>query len=75
MLLLGNRSRANRSACGCRSLNTAFKYAEDTVQRVRGLTEETRNLSEKLQAARSNNRFLDKRLADVEPPLVDAVRS
>ncbi|WP_199198852.1 DUF6262 family protein [Amycolatopsis sp. CA-128772] len=29
------------------------------------------NLSEKLHAARSNNRFLDKRLADLETQLVD----
>lgn len=58
------------------------EYTEDTVQRVsventtlkrrvRELTEETRNLGEKLQAARSNNRFLDKRLADLEAQLVD----
>jgi hypothetical protein len=57
------------------------EYTEDTVQRVsvenatlnrrvRELTDETRNLGEKLQAARSNNRFLEKRLADLEAQLV-----
>jgi len=41
-------------------------------QRVRQLTDQNRGIEQKLQAARSNNRFLDKRLADLEAALVDA---
>jgi hypothetical protein len=62
------------------------EYTEDTVQRVsvesttlkrrvRELTKETRKLGEKLQAARSNNRFLGRRLADLETQLVDTSHS
>jgi len=46
--------------------NTALK------QRVRQLTDQNRSIEPKLQAARSNNRFLDKRLADLEAALVEA---
>ena len=35
-------------------------------QRIRDLTAGQRTLEERLQAARSNNRFLDKRIADLE---------
>lgn len=38
-------------------------------QRVRQHTQDTRALEEKLQAARANNRFLDKRIADLEAQL------
>jgi hypothetical protein len=41
-------------------------------QRVRQLTDQNRGIEQKLQAARSNNRFLDERLADLEAALVDA---
>jgi polyhydroxyalkanoate synthesis regulator phasin len=60
------------------------EYTQDTVQRittesatlkrrVRELADDNRGLSEKLQAARSNNRFLDKRVADLEAELLAAV--
>jgi hypothetical protein len=35
-------------------------------QRLRDLTASNRTLEERLQAARSNNRFLDKRVAGLE---------
>ena len=38
-------------------------------QRVRQLADEKRSLEDKLQAARSNNRFLDKRIAQLEAEL------
>jgi hypothetical protein len=41
-------------------------------QRIRDLTAAQRTLEERLQAARSNNRFLDKRIADLEAQLVNA---
>lgn len=55
-------------------------YDEDTTQRVaaenatlrqraRQLAQENRAIEEKLQAARSNNRFLDKRIAQLEAEL------
>lgn len=58
------------------------EYAEDAVQRVatenttlkqraRQLAHDNRGLEEKLQAARSNNRFLDKRIADLEARLLE----
>jgi hypothetical protein len=53
---------------------TAQRLAEENTalkQRVRELAEEARGLEQKLQAARSNNRFLDKRLADLEAELLD----
>lgn len=46
--------------------NTALK------QRVRDLTAQQRTLAERLQAARSNNRFLDKRIAGLEAQLLAA---
>jgi hypothetical protein len=59
------------------------EYTQDTVhrvvtenstlkRRVRELTDDNRSLGEKLQAARSNNRFLDKRIADLEAQLLHA---
>lgn len=62
------------------------EYAGDTVhrvvtenstlkRRVRELADEARQLGEKLQAARSNNRFLDKRIADLETQLLERERS
>lgn len=61
------------------------EYTEDTVHRVvtesntlkrraRELTDASRSLGEKLQAARSNNRFLDKRIADLEAQLLERDR-
>jgi predicted RNase H-like nuclease (RuvC/YqgF family) len=58
------------------------EYTEDTVQRVvaestnlkrrvRELTDDNRSLSDKLQAARTNSRFLDKRIADLEAQLLE----
>ncbi|MEU8151544.1 hypothetical protein [Nonomuraea sp. NPDC048901] len=58
------------------------EYTEETVQRVatensglkrrvRELTDDNRSLNEKLQADRSNNRFLDKRIADLEAKILD----
>ena len=46
---------------------------ENTVlnQRLRQLTGDQRATEEKLQAARSNNRFLDKRIASLEAQLLD----
>jgi Family of unknown function (DUF6262) len=41
-------------------------------QRIRDLTTGQRTLEERLQAARSNNRFLDKRIADLEAQLLAA---
>ncbi|MGN9912211.1 hypothetical protein ACTMTJ_32195 [Phytohabitans sp. LJ34] len=46
--------------------------AIELKQRLRRLTEVNRVLEQKPQAARSNNRFLDKRLADLEVELLDA---
>jgi hypothetical protein len=40
-------------------------------QRVRDLTAASRTLDERLQAARSNNRFLDKRIAGLEAQLLN----
>jgi hypothetical protein len=42
-------------------------------QRIHDLTNGQRTLEERLQAARSNNRFLDKRIADLEAQLLAAV--
>jgi predicted nuclease with TOPRIM domain len=44
--------------------NTALK------QRVRQLTGENRELDERLKAARSNRRFQDRRIADLEIQLI-----
>lgn len=44
--------------------NTSLK------QRIRQLTDATSTLEERLQAARSNNRFLDRRIADLEAQLL-----
>jgi hypothetical protein len=46
--------------------NTALK------QRVRDLTAQQRTLAERLQAARSNNRFLDERIVGLEAQLLAA---
>ena len=48
--------------------------AENTVlkQQLRQLTSDQRATEDKLQAARSNNRFLDKRIASLEAQLLDA---
>jgi hypothetical protein len=48
--------------------------AENTTrkQRLRQLTSDQRAMEEKLQAARSSNRFLDKRIAGLEAQLLDA---
>lgn len=48
--------------------------AENTTlkQRLRQLTSDQRATEEKLQAARSNNRFLDKRIAGLEAQLLEA---
>lgn len=48
--------------------------AENTTlkQRVRQLADDKHSLEDKLQAARSNNRFLDKRIAALEASLLDA---
>ncbi|HEY5857769.1 MAG TPA: hypothetical protein VIW24_27965 [Aldersonia sp.] len=43
-------------------------------QRERQLTEENAGLTERLAAARSNNRFLDRRIADLETRLLDEGR-
>ncbi len=54
---------------------TAQHRAEENSaikQRARQLTDDIRSLEQKLHAARSNNRFLDKRLADLEAELIDA---
>jgi hypothetical protein len=59
------------------------EYAADTAQRVtvgnttlkqraRQFADEKRALEEKLQAARSNNRFLDKRIAQLEAELTSS---
>jgi chaperonin cofactor prefoldin len=40
-------------------------------QLTRQLAEHNRALEEKLHAARSNNRFLDKRIADLEAELLE----
>lgn len=40
-------------------------------QRLRQLTEDNAGLTERLAAARSNNRFLDRRIADLETRLLD----
>jgi phage shock protein A len=45
--------------------NTALK------QQVRQLTQDKRRLEERLKGARDNNRFLDKRIADLEAELAD----
>jgi hypothetical protein len=39
-------------------------------QRARQLADDNRGLQDKLQAARSNNRFLDKRVAGLEAELL-----
>jgi predicted nucleic acid-binding Zn-ribbon protein len=40
-------------------------------QQVRQLTQDKRRLEERLKGARDNNRFLDKRIADLEAELAD----
>ena len=55
--------------------DTTERLATDTdalKQRVRDLTAQQRTLEERLQAARSNNRFLDKRIAGLEAQLLAA---
>lgn len=47
------------------SENSALK------QRVRQLTQEHRTLQERLEGARSNNRFAEKCIADLEAQLVE----
>ncbi|GAA4552641.1 hypothetical protein [Pseudonocardia xishanensis] len=42
-------------------------------QRVRELSLDNRNLDERLQAARSNMRFQDRRIADLEASLADPI--
>jgi chromosome segregation ATPase len=44
-------------------------------QRIRDLTAGQRILEKRLQAARPNNRFLDRRIADLEAQLLDRARS
>lgn len=62
--------------------NLEAEYAEDTIQRVsaentalrqraRQLADDNRVLENKLQAARSNSRFLDKRIASLEAQILD----
>jgi hypothetical protein len=48
--------------------------AENTTlkQRLRQVTQDKRALEERLQAARSNSRFQDRRIADLESKLLDA---
>ncbi|MFF1318905.1 DUF6262 family protein [Streptomyces chartreusis] len=43
----------------------------DLKQRVRQLTQEKRTLEERLQAARSNSRFQDRRISQLEAQLLD----
>lgn len=61
--------------------DTQHEHASDTIQRisaanatlkqqVRQLTTGNRSTQERLDAARSNNRFLDKRIADLEAQLL-----
>ncbi|MGC4808901.1 DUF6262 family protein [Micromonospora sp. DT228] len=55
--------------------DTSLRVAEENStlkQQVRQLADATRGLEEKLRTARSNNRFLDKRIADLEAELVAA---
>lgn len=58
------------------------EYSQDTVarvaaessdlkRRVRELTDDNRSLTDKLQAVRTNSRFLDKRIADLEGQLLE----
>ncbi|MGP4102892.1 hypothetical protein [Nonomuraea sp. KM90] len=51
--------------------------AENTTlkQKVRHLTDETRTLNERLQAARSNGRFADRRIAELEAQLLERLGS
>ncbi|MFB9678345.1 MULTISPECIES: DUF6262 family protein [Streptosporangiaceae] len=51
--------------------------AENTTlkQKVRRLTDETRTLNERLQAARSNARFADRRIAELEAQLLERLDS
>jgi predicted RNase H-like nuclease (RuvC/YqgF family) len=42
-------------------------------QRVRHLSQENQELAERLKAARSNARFQDRRIADLEVKLIDPV--
>lgn len=46
----------------------------DLKRQVRDLSETNRTLTERLDAARSHARFLDKRVADLEVELVEPVR-
>lgn len=46
--------------------------SSELKQRVRELTDDTRTLRERLTAARSNNRFLDRRIAELEAQLLEA---
>ena len=41
-------------------------------QRLREATQQIRTLEERLQAARSNTRFADKRISQLEAQLLDA---
>ena len=46
----------------------------DLKQRVRQLTADNRTIDERLKAARSNLRFQDRRIADLEAQLADTNR-
>jgi transcription elongation GreA/GreB family factor len=53
--------------------NPADHHREHTLkQRVRQLTTDNRTLDERLKAARTNLRFQDRRLADLEAQLANA---
>jgi septal ring factor EnvC (AmiA/AmiB activator) len=78
-------SESSSRSCVGRLRDLQSEYTEDTVQRVaaessnlkrpiRELTDDNRALTDKLQAARTNNRFLDKHIADMEAQLLDLDR-
>ncbi len=78
--ILAQRARIGQLLGQVRSLETEF--AEESIQRittenttlkrVRQLTADNRTLDERLKAARSNVRFQDRRIADLEARLTDS---
>jgi len=53
------------------SIERITTESADLKQRVRQLTQEKRTLEERLQAARSNSRFQDRRISQLEAQLLD----
>jgi chromosome segregation ATPase len=71
--VLMGQIRGLQAECGNDTIQRAAAENSDLKERARGLAEDNRSLQDKLHAARSNNRFLDRRIADLEARLLDPV--